>query len=279
MSLPAPQDRRGLPDHLQFRLEKLILPAGEVRPSPTTKHHICMHVGAPVVTRRSLDGRTQQRVQLIGDFDVIPAGMAGVWRNEGSVELLLIDIDPEFVGSISDDVAPAALLPTLKLRDPHLQHLALALVAEQRGMTKTGRVYVESLMTALLARLISIQDDAEIAQDENGDRLTVLQQQRLVEFIEAHIASDLSLASLAAIAGYGLSRFKTLFKNSFGCTPHSYVVARRLERARTLIETGRLPLSEIALESGFSHQSHMALAFRQAFGVLPGQIRRHQPRR
>ncbi len=280
MSLLGHQDRGDLSHRLQFRLETLILPAGEARPSPTTKHHICMHAGEPVATRRSLDGRTQQRVQLFGDFDVVPAGVAGVWRNERDVELLLIDIDPEFVTGIADADAPAAtLLPMLQIRDPYLQHLTFALVAEHKGITTTGRIYLESVMTAILARLVALQDRAEIAQDENGDRLSVPQQQRLIEFIEANVASDLSLPSLAAIAGYGLSRFKTLFKNSFGCTPHSYVVTRRVERARTLIETGDLPLSEIALESGFSHQSHMALAFRQALGVLPGAIRRHPLRR
>jgi AraC family transcriptional regulator len=258
-----------------FRFEKLIMPAGDIQPLPTTMHHICVHIGSPAATRRSLDGRTQQRLQLSGDIDVVPAGMAGRWRNEQPIELLLFEIEPAYIARIGGhEASPASILPAMQLRDPHLHNLALALIAEHRGATKTGRIYVEGLMTAMLARLISLQGSAAIAPNESNDRLSFLQQQRLAEFIEANMASDLSLSSLAGIVGYGLSRFKTLFNNSFGCTPHSYVTKRRIERARDLVEAGILPLSEIALETGFSHQSHMAATFRQSLGVSPGQLRR-----
>ena len=262
-------------DQPNFRFETFMMPAGDVQPLPTTMHHICVHLGDPAVTRRSLDGKTQQRFQLSGDIDVVPAGMAGRWRNEQPIELLLVAIEPGYLARIGDhEVAPASILPAMQLRDPHLQHLMLALVAEYRGVTKTGRIYFESLATAILARLLSLQGGPAIAPRESSDRLSILQQQRLAEFIEANMASDLSLPSLAAIVGYGLSRFKTLFNNSFGCTPHSYVMQRRIERAKALIEAGILPLSEIALETGFSHQSHMATTFRQSLGISPGQLRR-----
>jgi AraC family transcriptional regulator len=258
----------------KFQLEKLVLPAGDVQPLPTVYHHIVMHIGGPAATRRSLDGATQQRMQLPGDFDVIPAGMAGRWRNEQAVELLLIEIDPEFVAKLGDgDIAPAPFLPTLKLRDQQLHHLALALMAEHRSAMPTGRLYVESLMTALLLRLISLRNEAARTWDQSRDKLSVIQQHMLAEFIESNISSDLSLSELASIVGYGVSRFKTLFKNSFGCTPHVYVLSRRIERAKALIDVGGLSLSQIALESGFSHQSHMAVAFRKSLGVSPGQLR------
>jgi AraC family transcriptional regulator len=233
-----------------------------------------MHIGGPVATRRSLDGTTQRRIQLPGDFDVIPAGMAGRWRNEKPVELLLIEIDQAFMAKLGGgDSAPVSFLPTLKLRDEQLHHLALTLMAEHRSALPTGRLYVESLMSAFLLRLMAIRNGTAVAEDEGRDRLSIMQQQKLVEFIEANIASDLSLGGLAGIVGYGVSRFKTLFKNSFGCTPHVYVLKRRVERAKTLIDAGALPLSQIALDSGFSHQSHMAVAFRRSLGVSPGQLR------
>jgi AraC family transcriptional regulator len=277
--MPQPQSARQEPieacDHPDFQLGKLILPAGEVQPLPTDRHHIVMHIGAPAPTRRSLDGITQQRLQLMGDFDVVPAGMAGHWRNEELVELLLIEIDPAFSARLGDDeAAPATMLPTMQLRDPHLHNLTLALLAEYRGPVSIGRIYAESLMTAMLARLVALRNGVVVGPGDSGDRFSLLQQRRLAEYVEDNIASDLSLPSLAGMVGYGLSRFKTLFNNSFGCTPHSYVVRRRVERARALIEAGSLPLSEIALETGFSHQSHMATAFRQALGLSPGQLRR-----
>jgi hypothetical protein len=64
------------------------------------------------------------------------------------------------------DVAPAPLLPTLKLRDRQLHHLALTLAAEHRSSMPTGRLCAESLMTALLLRLVSIRNGPV------GDRLS-----------------------------------------------------------------------------------------------------------
>jgi len=266
-------------ERAKFQLDRLILPAGDVKPVPTVYHHIVMHVGGPVATRRSLDGKTQQRIQLVGDFDVIPAGMAGRWRNESAVELMLIEVDPDFVARIGNgNIAPAPLLPTMQLRDEQMHYLALALLTEHRSAMPTGRLYLESLMSAFLLRFISIRNGTMLAQEASGYQLSISQQQKLVEFIEANISSDLSLAELADIVGYGISRFKTLFKNSFGCTPHVYVLVRRVEQAKALIDAGRLPLSQIALESGFSHQSHMAAAFRRSLGVSPGQLRRARER-
>jgi AraC family transcriptional regulator len=206
--------------------------------------------------------------------------MAGRWRNEQAVELLLIEIDPGFVAALGDgDIAPAPFLPTMQLRDEQLHHLALALMAEHRGAMPTGRLFAESLMTALLARFMALSRGASPAAAAGDDRLAPMQQQRLVEFVEAHIASELSLSALAGVVGYGVSRFKTLFKNSFGCTPHAYVLQRRVERARGLIAAGALPLSQIALEAGFAHQSHMAVAFRRHLGMSPGQLRETSERR
>jgi AraC family transcriptional regulator len=162
----------------------------------------------------------------------------------------------------------------LRLRDPHLYHLTLALMADAGEPGPASQLYRESVMTALLTRLILLQDRAQGAEADMRSRFTVLQQRRLAEFIEDNIASELNLPILAALTGYGLSRFKTLFKNTFGSAPHAYVLQRRVEHARRLIETGALPLSQIALEAGFSHQSHMASALRRSLGMSPGELRR-----
>jgi len=59
-----------------------------------------------------------------------------------------------------------------------------------------------------------------------------------------------------------------------GMPVHQYVVRRRVERARTLLLAGRLPLSQIALETGFSHQSHMTSCMKRILGVTARQVRR-----
>lgn len=63
------------------------------------------------------------------------------------------------------------------------------------------------------------------------------------------------------------------FRRFFGCTPGEYLRERRLEKAASLLAGSRLPLSEVALESGFADQSHLAKAFKRAYGVTPSEYR------
>ena len=80
------------------------------------------------------------------------------------------------------------------------------------------------------------------------------------------------------MAGVSVSHLKTLFRRSTGLPVHQYVLRRRVERARLLLERGELPLSQIALEAGFAHQSHMARCMRRLLGTTPAALRRSQQR-
>ncbi|WP_224249360.1 helix-turn-helix transcriptional regulator [Hyalangium gracile] len=68
------------------------------------------------------------------------------------------------------------------------------------------------------------------------------------------------------------SHLKTLFKRSTGLPVHEYVIQRRVERARSLLMRGELPAGQVALEAGFSHQSHMARCMRRVLGVTPKAV-------
>ncbi|MFY0540741.1 helix-turn-helix domain-containing protein [Nannocystis pusilla] len=101
------------------------------------------------------------------------------------------------------------------------------------------------------------------------------QQLRTVtSYIEEHLDHDLSLATLADVAGISASHLKTLFRRSLGLPVHTYVIHRRVDRARALLLRGRLAASQVALEVGFSHQSHMARCMRRVLGVTPTSLTR-----
>jgi len=94
-----------------------------------------------------------------------------------------------------------------------------------------------------------------------------------LDLIEAEIAGDLSLATLADAVGLGRFHFLRLFKAALGCPPHHYVVQRRVARAKALLERGR-PAMEAALEVGFFDQSHFANVLRQTYGMTPRAYQR-----
>jgi AraC family transcriptional regulator len=94
----------------------------------------------------------------------------------------------------------------------------------------------------------------------------------VLDYIEAHLDEDLTLAELATVAGFSVSHFKSLFRHAVGQPVHRYVLERRVERARVLVLQGGRSMAEIALAAGFAHQSHMARCMRRALGMSPSQL-------
>ena len=63
------------------------------------------------------------------------------------------------------------------------------------------------------------------------------------------------------------------FKAATGLPPHQYVIARRVERAKQLLQGGDFTLAEVAARAGFSDQSQFCRHFKRLVGVTPGQFR------
>jgi len=96
---------------------------------------------------------------------------------------------------------------------------------------------------------------------------------RVREHIHHRLAQRIDLNELAAIAGLSDCHFSRAFKQSVGVPPHRYVVMRRIEAAAVLIEQTDRPLSEIALEVGFSDQSHFTRIFSRLVRQTPREYR------
>ncbi|WP_175773824.1 helix-turn-helix domain-containing protein [Burkholderia multivorans] len=97
---------------------------------------------------------------------------------------------------------------------------------------------------------------------------------RVIDYVDAHLDRRLTLTELAALVSISVPHFKVLFRETIGMPVHQYVVRRRVERAKALLLEGRLTLSQIALEAGFAHQSHMANWMNRVLGATPAEIAR-----
>jgi AraC family transcriptional regulator len=240
---------------------------------PAFKHHrVGVHVGAPVRARCLCNERRYSRIQAHGDADVIPAGLDGQWSDEAACTIFSVWIGEAFaqrtVEQLSLNSADAQLRPQFQLRDPRFQYLAWALRAELEAAEASDPLYAESLCTAMIVRLIG----GAPALENKRRTLAPKTAARVIEFIEAHLDQRLTLGELAALAELSVPHFKVLFRETLGMPVHQYVVQRRVERARTLLLQGKLNASQIALDTGFAHQSHMAHWMGRLLGVTPREL-------
>ncbi|MEO8523656.1 MAG: AraC family transcriptional regulator [Caldimonas sp.] len=96
---------------------------------------------------------------------------------------------------------------------------------------------------------------------------------RVREHIEANLAEHIELCDLAALTGLSACHFSRAFKQSVGMPPHRYLMSRRIAAATRLIETTDRPMCDIALEVGFSDQSHFTRVFTVEIGESPRRFR------
>ena len=102
---------------------------------------------------------------------------------------------------------------------------------------------------------------------------------RAREMLHDCCADDLALRSVAAQAGVHPIHLTRSFRDFFFCTPGEFLRSCRLERAAALLNGSRMPLSAVALASGFADQSHLTRRFRARFGLPPGRYRALTSRR
>lgn len=99
---------------------------------------------------------------------------------------------------------------------------------------------------------------------------------RVRSHIDQHLAEPLPLRELARIAGLSDYHFARAFRRSTGLPPHRYLLMRRIEHARELIERSDRPIAAIALDLGFADQSHFTRCFAAATGLTPRAFRRQR---
>jgi AraC family transcriptional regulator len=239
------------------------------------RHNVSMQIGRPLLVTSRCNGETLRRLQVPGDVKIVPPGVPRVWETEAATIKLSMYVSPTLMHSAAEAIGVnpdrIAIAPQLHVRDPRLEHIGWAVKAELEASEPAGRLYGESLGLALAARLL--QAYAPACAPRSDGRLFRRRLQRVVDYIHDHLAEDLSLVELAHLVDMSPSRFKVVFKESFGLPVHQYVIRSRVEYATDLIARDRLPLSQVALQAGFANQSHMARCMKRLTGVTPATAR------
>jgi AraC family transcriptional regulator len=220
-------------------------------------------------------GRTHRLTLHPGDLQVVPAGLSHEveWPK---CRFGLVGLAPHLLDEAREAGAPrrAPDDPRLRLRDPLVEALVQALVAEARDYASAPMawraLYRDALARALVAQLTAGRPLLGGTPPGGGrQRLGRERLRRTIDFIEAHLDAPLPLDALAAAAGLSPFHFARVFRDAVGQTPARYVAARRLRRAQDLLAEGRLSHDEIAHRCGMGDARRLRDALRRRLHATP----------
>ncbi len=243
----------------------------------TIEHYLQQHAIVITDSRSSfqaehrLDGQFRQYSHGHGRVDVIPAFLKHWTSWDRQAEFSVIAICPTFLNRIVRETwgRDIELVPQFSIDDPMVLHIALALKAEIQSGCMSGKLYGESLGTALASRLVQnyAVNKPQVEFHLNG--LPKSQLLKVIDYIDTHLHQDISILDLAKLINMSESHFSRSFKQSVGIAPYQYLIQQRIEKAKKLLQRREISIADIALNCGFANQTHLTKVFRQVTGVTP----------
>jgi AraC family transcriptional regulator len=253
-------------------------PASDLNPPALTHHRLVLFVRPPEELELRYEGVKRHRPPPAGAIILMPAGTPGRVRWSGSFDWLYIHLEPGLVAQVAAEafnLDPARLtVPPLDGLDlPHLRAAMWAVDAELTAGGAGQRLAAESLAKLLAVQLLRhVLASRQPARRRDGT-LSRAKLHAVVEYIEEHLDACPSLDQMAAIARLNSYHFARQFKAATGMPPHQYVIQRRIDRAKHLLQTGTdLSLAEVGARAGFSDQSQFSRHFKRLVGVTPRQF-------
>ena len=243
-----------------------------------TQFAVAIHEGPPIdMEWRLPDAREIERRRIVsGNLHITPGDQPVFLRWTSLPRLLVIAIEQPFIkqvlGEAFDGKEPA-FRTQIGIRDPVIDGMTAAWRRELVERGAGGRLYSEGLGSALAVHVFRAYGDGLSRSPPVIGGLGALRLRRVVDYIEAHLADDISLRDLAAQAGVSTHHFGEAFKASTGTSPHRYLVERRIRRAKELLLGAEQSIAEIAISVGFASHSHFTDNFRRLTGTTPSRFR------
>lgn len=259
--------------HLEFHQQ----PKFETAEHQHTMHVIAYCVGESLAKgERALDGKLQVERRNRGDIAIIPAHIAHVCNWNTSAEFAVLAIEPTLLQQVGQGIVDCdriELVPQfMDQGDTLIEGIFAALKDELQSNQMGGGLLVDNLKTTLAIHLLRKYCSTKPKLSSYEDGLSLLKQREIREYIDANLDRNLKIVELAAIAQISPYHFIRLFRKSLGQTPHQYILQRRIEKGKSLLQQTQLSVEDIAVSLGFCDRSHFAKYIKRFTGLTPKQL-------
>lgn len=228
--------------------------------------------------QRRVDGRWTRDVLGPGDVSLLTRAVESHWVWPADIEVVHVYLTADELAATcrqmyERDVVDVELHDVVKADDPAIHRTAMAIAHEAALGAAGSRLMVDALSCELSVHILRRHARVQFHDRPGPGALSFAQQRAVRDHVHAHLGERIPLEALARAVGLSRYHFARRFRQSFGTTPHEFVLRQRIERARTLLERTGTPLLEVAATCGFADQSHLTREFRKRVGVTPGRYR------
>jgi AraC family transcriptional regulator len=162
--------------------------------------------------------------------------------------------------------------------DPVVYHLGETLLASVEQPGHASEIFLDCVLHSLNCHFVCAYGGLILSAPPFRGGLSSLQKRTATELLEAHLEGNIALQQVAEACELSVSHFSRAFKETFRRPPYKWLIERRVDKARDLMATSRLPLADIATQCGFADQSALNRSFKRIHGMTPGLWRRRTSR-
>ncbi|MEM7301807.1 MAG: AraC family transcriptional regulator [Pseudomonadota bacterium] len=197
---------------------------------------------------------------------ILPPGATGICTYDAPLEVMMVEVAPRVLSEIGM-ADPEAVIPVVGDIDP----LTFELAMSAESFNKGGTLYRETMHRALalqLANSLRLRDEKHLAIED-------VRLRRVVDYIHDHLGDDLTLKSMADLAGMSGYHFSRAFKSATGKSPLQYVIAERIALSQVLLTTSDLTVAEICFRTGYNDLSRFGQHFKRITASTPAEYRKN----
>lgn len=204
------------------------------------------------------------------------------WQSneDGSTsEIIIFQFFPEIMNFIYDGKLPEQLNhlgtdASLPIVNIGFNDLLSGFVLDMRRYFAMSNIMTDEFLQIKIRELIHLL--ASLNDPKVNAFLRKLFQSRHYQFqevIDANLYENLRIEELAFLCGLSVSSFQRKFKDIYQTSPKQYILSKRLEKARHLLQKTQMSVSEIAYDCGFEDAGHFSKSFSANFKISPRGLR------